>query len=101
MLPSAWSRVTLFAEYDGLFITNGPGNPDMLAKTIGTVKALLEGKEAKPVFGICMGHQVARIVVEFDWGGGVVEFDWGGGVVEFDWGGGVVEFDWGRWCGGV
>lgn len=42
--------------YDGLFISNGPGNPDMVDVTVANLrKALVTGK---PVCGICMGNQL-------------------------------------------
>lgn len=46
-------------EYDGLFISNGPGNPEHCDKTIEHLKKALQGD--KPIFGICMGnHLLAR-----------------------------------------
>ena len=39
---------------DGIFLSNGPGDP--AAVDIETTKALLSSQ--KPVFGICMGHQI-------------------------------------------
>lgn len=41
---------------DGIFLSNGPGDPAAVSEGIQTTKALLESK--KPVFGICMGHQI-------------------------------------------
>jgi len=46
-------------NYDGLFISNGPGNPMMAAQTIKLVKQALE--EKKPVFGICLGNQIMAL----------------------------------------
>lgn len=43
-------------SYDGLFISNGPGDPKQCTKTIAHVRAALEGD--KPVFGICLGNQI-------------------------------------------
>ncbi len=43
---------------DGLFLSNGPGDPTDVTETIETVKALL-GK--LPIFGICLGHQVLSL----------------------------------------
>ncbi|WP_038056858.1 glutamine-hydrolyzing carbamoyl-phosphate synthase small subunit [Thermodesulfobacterium hydrogeniphilum] len=40
---------------DGIFVSNGPGDPGALTKIVSTVKELL-GK--KPLFGICLGHQI-------------------------------------------
>nr|POE72270.1 protein pyrabcn [Quercus suber] len=44
-------------EYDGLFISNGPGDPAMMQDTVKHIQAALQ--EARtPVFGICLGHQL-------------------------------------------
>lgn len=42
--------------YDGLFISNGPGNPDMVETTVENIRKAL--KKDKPIFGICMGNQL-------------------------------------------
>ena len=41
---------------DGIFLSNGPGDPAAVIDGIATTKALLNAD--KPIFGICMGHQV-------------------------------------------
>lgn len=41
---------------DGIFLSNGPGDPAANLDGIATTKALLASQ--KPVFGICMGHQI-------------------------------------------
>ena len=41
---------------DGIFLSNGPGDPAANIEGIETTKALLSCQ--KPVFGICMGHQI-------------------------------------------
>ncbi|XP_014278471.1 multifunctional protein r [Halyomorpha halys] len=46
-------------NYDGLFISNGPGDPFFLSDTIDKVKQGI--RFGKPIFGICMGHQVLAI----------------------------------------
>ena len=43
-------------NYDGLFISNGPGNPDYCDITVANIKKAM-GKD-KPIFGICMGNQL-------------------------------------------
>jgi len=40
---------------DGIFLSNGPGDPALLDYAVDTIKSLL-GK--KPIFGICLGHQL-------------------------------------------
>ncbi|KAK3677978.1 Carbamoyl-phosphate synthase [Recurvomyces mirabilis] len=44
-------------EYDGLFISNGPGDPAMMADTVKHIRSAMD--EARtPIFGICLGHQL-------------------------------------------
>ena len=45
---------------DGVFLSNGPGDPAALHQVIETVRGLL-GK--RPVFGICLGHQVMGLAL--------------------------------------
>jgi len=40
---------------DGVFLSNGPGDPEPLTTQVGNIRKLI-GK--KPVFGICLGHQL-------------------------------------------
>lgn len=43
-------------EWDGLFISNGPGNPDFCKETVKNIRKAMEGN--KPICGICMGNQL-------------------------------------------
>lgn len=43
-------------EWDGLFISNGPGNPELCTKAVEHLKVAMKGN--KPIFGICMGNQL-------------------------------------------
>lgn len=43
-------------EWDGLFISNGPGNPNHCDKTVENIKKAMERN--KPICGICMGNQL-------------------------------------------
>lgn len=43
-------------EYDGLFISNGPGDPDTCEVAVRHIRAALKGD--KPICGICMGNQL-------------------------------------------
>ena len=43
-------------DCDGIFISNGPGNPDMVDVTVEHLRKALQGD--KPVCGICMGNQL-------------------------------------------
>ncbi len=46
-------------EYDGLFISNGPGDPVMCVPTIKNLEVSLQ--KDNPVFGICLGHQLVAL----------------------------------------
>jgi len=43
-------------DYDGLFISNGPGNPDFAETTVANIRKAMES--GKPICGICMGNQL-------------------------------------------
>ncbi len=43
-------------DYDGLFISNGPGDPDMVEATVANIRKAIE--IGKPICGICMGNQL-------------------------------------------
>ncbi len=47
---------------DGYFLSNGPGDPASMDYAIQAVKKIL--KEDKPVFGICLGHQILALAVD-------------------------------------
>lgn len=46
-------------EYDGLFISNGPGNPKMCSTLINNLALSLT--DTKPIFGICLGNQLLAL----------------------------------------
>lgn len=48
----------LYMKPDGIFLSNGPGDPQDVGVVIETVRALL-GKA--PIFGICLGHQILSL----------------------------------------
>lgn len=51
-------------KYDGLLISNGPGDPKMCKKTIENVRKAMH-KEI-PVFGICLGNQILALAAGGD-----------------------------------
>ena len=57
----AKSKLKELKEFNpsGYFISNGPGDPAAMDYAIQTVKDIL--KESKPVFGICLGHQLLAL----------------------------------------
>jgi carbamoyl-phosphate synthase small subunit len=61
VVPSTTSsEEVLSLKPDGVFLSNGPGDPEPLEYAIRNVRNLL-GK--KPVFGICLGHQVMGLAL--------------------------------------
>ena len=43
---------------DGVFVSNGPGDPEDVQETIETIRSLIG---YKPIFGICLGHQIIAL----------------------------------------
>ena len=59
VLPgTATAEEVLAHEPDGVFLSNGPGDPEPLTYAVETIRSLL-GK--RPVFGICLGHQLLSL----------------------------------------
>ncbi|MCM1981891.1 glutamine-hydrolyzing carbamoyl-phosphate synthase small subunit [Lyngbya confervoides] len=57
VVPAETSAADILAHNpDGIFLSNGPGDPAAVTEGIATAKALLAAK--KPMFGICLGHQL-------------------------------------------
>ena len=56
VLPAgSTTQQVLATKPDGVFLSNGPGDPQMAAYVVDTIRELL-GKV--PIFGICLGHQL-------------------------------------------
>jgi carbamoyl-phosphate synthase small subunit len=51
-------------EYDGLFLSNGPGDPKACGRTIAMVRRAFDLK--KPIFGICLGNQIMALAAGGD-----------------------------------
>ena len=51
-----WNYDFSTIPYDGLFISNGPGNPDFAGETVENIRKAME--TGKPICGICMGNQL-------------------------------------------
>uniref|UniRef100_A0A6Q2YUJ4 Carbamoyl phosphate synthase arginine-specific large chain n=1 Tax=Esox lucius TaxID=8010 RepID=A0A6Q2YUJ4_ESOLU len=56
-----WNQDLMNLEYDGLFISNGPGDPSLAVELIQNVRKVLESDRSQPVFGICMGNQITAL----------------------------------------
>jgi len=65
VVPGTATAAEILAyEPDGIFISNGPGDPAAVHYAVTTVQALL-GAE-KPIFGICLGHQILSLALGGD-----------------------------------
>jgi len=51
-----WNYDFFTLKYDGLFLSNGPGDPQMYVQTIENVRKALQ--QNIPIFGICLGNQI-------------------------------------------
>jgi carbamoyl-phosphate synthase small subunit len=61
VVPSSTDAGTVLSlEPDGVFVSNGPGDPEPLTTATETLRALLG---EVPLFGICLGHQVMGLAV--------------------------------------
>lgn len=47
--------------FDGLFISNGPGDPEQCSATIECIKLVMAQRPDVPIFGICLGHQLMAL----------------------------------------
>jgi len=50
-------------EIDGVFVSNGPGDPSAVEATIETLRAIVKHPTRVPIFGICLGHQLLALAV--------------------------------------
>ena len=54
-----WNYDFSTLDYDGLFISNGPGDPEYCVATIDHLRKAI--KDEKPIFGICLGNQLLAL----------------------------------------
>jgi carbamoyl-phosphate synthase small subunit len=56
VVPATFSAEAILAlQPDGIFLSNGPGDPAAVTYAISTIRQLLD---KRPIFGICLGHQL-------------------------------------------
>ena len=62
-MPWNYKFNDVLSEYDGLFLSNGPGNPVNCVETIEELKKVLQrtGDDVRPIFGICLGNQLLSL----------------------------------------
>jgi carbamoyl-phosphate synthase small subunit len=58
---SASAHDVLALEPEGIFLSNGPGDPEPLTYAIENIRQIVNSK--KPVFGICLGHQLLGLAL--------------------------------------
>lgn len=64
VVPAQTSAVEILAyQPDGIFLSNGPGDPKDVPRVVATVKKLI-GR--RPMFGICLGHQIIALALGGD-----------------------------------
>ena len=61
VVPSSTNAEIVQAmQPDGIFLSNGPGDPEPVTDAIDTIRALLD---YRPMFGICLGHQLIGLAL--------------------------------------
>lgn len=63
-VPWDYDIFSLPEKFDGVFISNGPGDPKMCKETIQTIKKVL--KKKIPTLGICLGNQLLALAAGGD-----------------------------------
>ncbi|HEU4334250.1 MAG TPA: glutamine-hydrolyzing carbamoyl-phosphate synthase small subunit [Candidatus Eisenbacteria bacterium] len=59
IVPAATPAADVLAlDPDGIFFSNGPGDPEACGYVVRAARELMEAPGARPVFGICLGHQI-------------------------------------------
>ncbi|KAK7472739.1 Multifunctional pyrimidine synthesis protein CAD [Stygiomarasmius scandens] len=65
VLPWNYDFNSVRDQYDGLFLSNGPGDPAHCMEAALNLRRTLQ-EWSKPVFGICMGHQIIGMAAGLD-----------------------------------
>jgi len=61
VVPASTSAASILAmKPDGIFLSNGPGDPEAVTYAIETIRALIG---TTPIFGICLGHQLLSLAL--------------------------------------
>jgi carbamoyl-phosphate synthase small subunit len=59
-----WNHDLYGIDYDGVFLSNGPGDPKVCGKTIAATRRAFD--KGKPIFGICLGAQIMALAAGAD-----------------------------------
>jgi carbamoyl-phosphate synthase small subunit len=59
VMPAKTTAEEILAQKpEGLFLSNGPGDPEAVTSAIAAVQGIVKAKPELPIFGICLGHQI-------------------------------------------
>ena len=53
-----WDYDFNLLQFDGLFLANGPGDPERCGQTVNHIRAFLQSEKVRPCMGICLGNQL-------------------------------------------
>lgn len=59
VLQVPWDYDYSNERFDGIMLSNGPGDPTTVSETVEILKKQMTGN--KPIFGICLGHQILSL----------------------------------------
>ncbi|KAI5790444.1 class I glutamine amidotransferase-like protein [Pyronema domesticum] len=62
VFPHDFPIQAIAKHFDGVFLSNGPGNPRMCTEAINNLRLLLASYEG-PIMGICLGHQLLALAI--------------------------------------
>ncbi|KAK9456355.1 class I glutamine amidotransferase-like protein [Dipodascopsis uninucleata] len=62
VFPSTFAIQDVASQFDGIFISNGPGDPTQCMTTVRNLKQTMDTYNG-PIFGICLGHQLLALAV--------------------------------------
>jgi len=65
VLPWDFDFNTISDQFDGIFISNGPGNPRQVPETVNNLRKAIETYD-RPIFGICMGNLLLGMAAGLD-----------------------------------